>query len=47
MSRYFVDIKEKAQFDLQKLLKDEPAYYKKALKLIGELYDQWNRPRDH
>ena len=29
MSRYFVDIKEKAQFDLQKLLKDEPAYYKK------------------
>ena len=39
MSRYFVDIKEKAQFDLQKLLKDEPAYYKKALKLIGELYE--------
>ena len=30
MSRYFVDIKEKAQFDLQKLLKDEPSYDKKA-----------------
>ncbi len=28
MSRYYVDIKEKAQFDLLKLLKDEPAYYK-------------------
>ena len=30
MSRYYVDIKEKAQFDLLKLLKDEPAYYKKS-----------------
>ena len=39
MSRYYVDIKEKAQFDLLKLLKDEPAYYKKAMKLIAELYE--------
>ena len=29
MSRYYVDIKEKSQFDLLKLLKDEPADYKK------------------
>ncbi len=39
MSRYFVDIKEKAQFDLAKLKKDEPKLYAKALKLIGELYE--------
>ncbi len=39
MSRYYVDIKEKSQFDLLKLLKDEPAYYKKAMKLIAELYE--------
>lgn len=39
MSRYFVDIKEKAQFDLAKLRKDEPKLYAKALKLIGELYE--------
>ncbi|MCR5158052.1 MAG: Txe/YoeB family addiction module toxin [Prevotella sp.] len=39
MSRYFVDIKEKAQQDLVKLKKDEPKYYVKALKLIGELYE--------
>ena len=39
MSRYFVDIKEKAQLDLAKLKKDEPKFYEKALKLIGELYE--------
>ena len=27
MSRYFVDIKEKAQLDLAKLKKDEPKFY--------------------
>ena len=39
MRRYFVDIKEKAQFDLDKLAKNEPKAYKKALKLIAELYE--------
>lgn len=39
MSRYFVDIKEKAQLDLAKLKKDEPKCYAKALKLIAELYE--------
>ena len=39
MSRYCVDIKEKAQLDLAKLKKDEPKFYAKALKLIGELYE--------
>ena len=35
---YRVDIKTRAQNDLQKLLKSEPQAYKKAIKLIGELY---------
>ena len=39
MKRYFVDIKEYAQYGLQKLQKNEPNVYKKALKLIGELYE--------
>lgn len=39
MSAYTVDIKEKAQYDLSKLLKDEPQAYRKAMKLIAELYD--------
>lgn len=39
MNRYSVDIKEKAQFDLQKLMKDEPKLYRKALELIKELYE--------
>ena len=39
MSRFFVDIKEKALLDLAKLKKDEPQFYKKALKLIDELYE--------
>ena len=39
MTRYHVDIKEKAQLDLKRLQKDEPLSYKKALKLIAELYE--------
>lgn len=39
MSLFFVEIKEKAQFDLAKLAKDEPKAYQKAIKLIGELYE--------
>jgi toxin YoeB len=39
MSRYFVDISEKAQSDLSKLVKHEPKLYTKALKLIAELYE--------
>ena len=39
MSKYTVDIKEQAQYDLKRLLKDEPKVYLKALKLIGELYE--------
>ena len=39
MNCYFVDITEKAQLDLNRLAKDEPKAYKKALKLIAELYE--------
>ena len=39
MSKYFVDIKAKAQDDLKRLKSSEPKAYRKALKLIGELYD--------
>ena len=39
MTRYHVDIKEKAQQDLQALHKSETKAYVKALKLIGELYE--------
>ena len=39
MSRYYVDVKEKAQVDLKRLRDNEPKAYQKALKLIGELYD--------
>lgn len=39
MTRYHVDIKEKAQQDLQALHKSEPKAYDKALKLIAELFD--------
>ena len=39
MSRYTVFIKELAQQDLKALSKSEPKAYKKALKLIAELYD--------
>ena len=33
------DFKEKAQFDFKRLKKDEVKVYKKALKLIAELYE--------
>ena len=39
MNRYFVDIKEKALHDLNRLKRNEPKAYKKALKLIAELYE--------
>ena len=39
MSSYKVLFKEEAQQDLKKLLLHEPATYKKALKLIAELYE--------
>lgn len=39
MSQYYVDVKERAQFDLKRLKDDEPKSYQKALKLISELYD--------
>ena len=39
MSQYTVIIKEEAQEDLKRLLHSEPKIYKKAMKLIGELYE--------
>lgn len=39
MSQYTVVIKDEAQADLKNLLRHEPRVYKKALKLIGELYE--------
>ena len=39
MSRFFVDVKERAQSDLKRLKDDEPKAYVKALKLISELYE--------
>ena len=39
MSRFFVNVKEKAQVDLKRLKDDEPKAYAKALSLIAELYD--------
>ena len=39
MSRYTVIIKEEAQEDLKRLLRSEPKAYKKAIELIGELYE--------
>ena len=39
MSRFFVDVKERAQSDLKRLKDDEPKAYVKALKLIAELYE--------
>lgn len=39
MSRYNVEIKEQAQYDLKMLSKSEPKAYQKALALIAELYD--------
>lgn len=42
MTVYNVIVTEDAQYDLKKLLHNEQAAYKKALKLIAELY---NHPR--
>ena len=39
MSQYTVIIKDEAQEDLKRLLHSEPQIYKKAMKLIGELYE--------
>lgn len=39
MNPYNVIVKEKAQLDLKKLFRSEPNAYRKALRLIGELYD--------
>ncbi len=39
MNLYHVIIKEEAQADLKRLLRHEPKAYKKALALIGELYE--------
>ena len=37
--QYKVIIKDEAQEDLKRLLRYEPKAYKKAIRLIGELYD--------
>ena len=39
MTLYKVILKEVAQHDLKLLLRNEPVTYKKALKLIAELYE--------
>jgi toxin YoeB len=39
MTHYKVFINETAQLDLKRLLKSEPTAYKKAIKLIAELYE--------
>ena len=39
MSQYKVIIKEEAQNDLKRLLRNEPKAYNKALRFIGELYE--------
>ena len=39
MNTYRVILKEDAQLDLKRLLQNEPTAYKKALKLIAELYE--------
>ena len=39
MTLYKVILKEVAQHDLKMLLRNEPVTYKKALKLIAELYE--------
>ena len=37
--RYEVNISQEAQDDLKRLLYDEPKAYRKAIKLISELYE--------
>ena len=39
MSKYNVIVKKQAQLDLKRLLNSDPKAYKKALQLIGELYE--------
>ena len=39
MTQYNVIVTEEAQYDLKKLLHSEQAAYKKAIKLIAELYE--------
>ena len=39
MSKYTVEIKDQAQWDLKRLLHSEPKSYYKALQLIAELYE--------
>lgn len=39
MNNYNVIVTDDAQYDLKKLLQNEPLVYKKALKLIAELYE--------
>ena len=39
MTKYHVEIKQTAQEDLKRLLHSEPTAYRKALALIGELYE--------
>ena len=39
MNTYKVVLKETAKLDLKRLLKNEPASYNKAIKLIAELYE--------
>ena len=41
--RYEVNVSQEAKMDLQRLLHNEPNAYKKAIKLIGELYEH---PKD-
>ena len=36
---YIVELKQTAQEDLKRLLKNEPTAYNKAIKLISELYE--------
>ena len=37
--RYEVNISQEAKDDLKRLLHDEPKAYKKAIRLISELYE--------
>lgn len=45
--RYDVQLKEQAISDLKRLLHSEPKAYKKALQLIGELYEHPSNGTGH
>lgn len=45
--KYTVTISREAEQDLKRLLHDEPKAYKKAIKLIGELYEHPQRGTGH